>query len=266
MAKRKNFPLYPDDWLGGTMTMTASERGVYIDLLCASWSKGGPLTDEEAMAAGRQEAEIVRSVLDKKFHRNPDGTLQNNRLEQERKRKPSQTRKKAPRIVSGELLPIEGLEIPQTGLTLHRPDEPPLLIFPCRGEPSSWGLTAEQVDKWQRLYQGLDVLAECSKALAWAEANGSKTAGGMTRFLVKWLNRATNSSGGSKARPEPKTFRQVDVDAKRRMLVKLKLEAAGLNPRDAERLSNLDEASALKEAKRLMETQTAVITQEEIPW
>jgi len=88
----------------------------------------------------------------------------------------------------------------------------------------------------------------------------------MTRFLVKWLNRATNSSGGSKARPEPKTFRQVDVDAKRRMLVKLKLEAAGLNPRDAERLSNLDEASALQEAKRLMQTQTAVVTQEEIPW
>jgi hypothetical protein len=266
MAKRKNFPLYPDDWLGGTMTMTAAERGVYIDLLCASWSKGGPLTYEEALAAGRQESEIVRSVLDKKFHRNPDGTLQNNRLEQERKQKPAKARKKAPRIDSGELLPIDGLKGLETGLTLYRPAEPPLLVFPCRGEPSNWGLTAEQVEKWKQLYPGLDVLAECRKALAWVEANGSKTAGGMTRFLVKWLNRATNSSGSSKPRPEPKTFRQVDADAKRRMLVKLKLEAAGLNPRDAERLSNLDEASALQEATRLMKSQTAVITQEEIPW
>lgn len=264
MAKRKNFPLYPDDWLGGTMTMTAAERGVYIDLLCASWSKGGPLTYEEALAAGRQESELVRSVLDKKFHQNPDGTLQNNRLEQERKQKPAKARKKAPRIDSGELLPIEGLEIPEIGITLYTPAEPPLLVFPCQGQPDCWPLDSKRVEQWQRLYPGLDVLAQCRMALAWVEANRPKTFRGMPKFLVSWLNRATD-------RPVPfkrvqESFKQQDASAKRRMLIKLKLEAAGLNPRDAERLSNLDEASALQEAKRLMQTQTAVITQEEIPW
>lgn len=266
MSKKQKdkFSFWPSDWLGGTTGMTAAERGVYIDLLCCQWQRG-PMQEAQALLAGRAEPELVRQVLAEKFHRNPDGSWQNNRLEQERKRKASQTRAKAPRIDSGERLMVSLLEGLETGLMAYRPAEPPLLVFPCRGEPSSWGLSAEQVDKWQQLYEGLDVLAEARKALAWVEANGSKTAGGMTRFLVTWLNRATNSSGGGKARPESKTFRQVDADAKRRMLIKLKLEQTGLNHRDAERLSNLDEDSAMAEAKRLL-GQTQFIAQEEIPW
>lgn len=262
--KKDRFAFWPSDWLGGTASMTTAERGVYIDLLCCQWSEG-PLTEAQALAAGRAEAEIVRQVLVKKFHQNPDGTWQNNRLEQERQRIGRDKPKKAPRIDSGErLLPIGDLG-QETGITLYKPAEEAVLVFSCRGEPSQWALTAERVENWGKLYPGLDVLAECRKALAWTEAHPKKTAGGMSRFLVTWLNRATNSGSG-RNRPEQKSFRQIDSDSKRRLLVKLRLEETGLNSADAERLSNLDEVSALTEAKRLLGLQTPVIAQEEIPW
>ncbi len=81
--------------------------------------------------------------------------------------------------------------------------EPPVLTFPTSGRPDSWHLTAAQVEEWQRLYDGLDVRAECKKALAWVKSNPGhkKTPGGMPRFLVNWLSRATNSGRGTKLSP-----------------------------------------------------------------
>lgn len=57
----------------------------------------------------------------------------------------------------------------------------------------TWELSDAQVSEWQRVYRHLDVEAECRKAWAWLDANPSrlKTARGMKRFLVGWLNRAT---------------------------------------------------------------------------
>lgn len=66
-----------------------------------------------------------------------------------------------------------------------------VLSYPCRGNPKQWHLTEEQVQKWKDLYPGLDVMGCCRKALAWCEADGRrrKTAKGMPRFLVNWINR-----------------------------------------------------------------------------
>lgn len=264
MSRKKDmFQFWPSDWLGGTASLTAAERGVYIDLLAEQWQRG-PLAEPEALAAGRAEPQIVRSVLVKKFHQNPDGTWQNNRLEQERQRAGRGKLRKAPKIDSDErLFPADDLG-QETRLSVYKPELPPVLVFDCRGEPSKWGLTSEQVQAWQDLYQGLDVLAECRKALAWTQANGGKTAGGMTRFLVTWLNRATDKSGGSKQQPQ--TFRERDGENKKRMLFRLRLEQMGIDPRNAERLSNLSEQAAMTEAKRILNNQTQLITQEEIPW
>lgn len=75
------------------------------------------------------------------------------------------------------------------------PPSPPLLVFPTDGKPREWALRREQVDEWATVYTSLDVLAECRAALAWvrADAGRRKTPGGMARFLVGWLNRATNN-------------------------------------------------------------------------
>jgi hypothetical protein len=85
------------------------------------------------------------------------------------------------------------------------PSPPPVLTFPAIGDgPKSWPLTGEQLDRWRTLYPGTDVLAECRKALGWCEANPKKrkTAGGMAKFLVNWLNNAAN---GGKASPAPRS-------------------------------------------------------------
>lgn len=73
-----------------------------------------------------------------------------------------------------------------------------VLTFPTDGEPGEWSLTEPQVDAWAESYRSLDVLAECRKAFEWvrAAAANRKTAGGMKRFLVNWLNRATERGGG----------------------------------------------------------------------
>jgi hypothetical protein len=75
--------------------------------------------------------------------------------------------------------------------------EPPadtVLTFIAIGKPAVWHLTQAQVTDWEGVYPGLDVLGECRKASAWLLANGRKTASGMPRFLVSWLNRTTNSA------------------------------------------------------------------------
>ena len=79
-----------------------------------------------------------------------------------------------------------------------------IVTFPTAGNPSEWHLTESHVAEWRALYPSLDILAECRKALAWVQAKSSnrKTAGGMKRFLVGWLNRATERGG----RQQPQTF------------------------------------------------------------
>lgn len=76
-----------------------------------------------------------------------------------------------------------------------------MLTFPVTGDKlrREWGLSRTSLDEYATLYPGLDVLAECRKALAWCLANPGKrkTAKGMPNFLVNWFNRSTNRGGGS---------------------------------------------------------------------
>ncbi len=76
----------------------------------------------------------------------------------------------------------------------------PLLVFPTVGQGlKTWGLTEAHVAEWREAFPGLDVLAECRKALAWVKANQRKTAKGMPAFLVNWFNRAVQR--GVQGRP-----------------------------------------------------------------
>jgi len=68
-----------------------------------------------------------------------------------------------------------------------------LLTFPTNGTPKLWHLTEKQVSEWNELYPGVDVLAECRKALAWVKSNRKKTARGMKRFLNGWMGRTNDS-------------------------------------------------------------------------
>ena len=91
--------------------------------------------------------------------------------------------------------PDSAREVPAPAAT-----PPPVLCLPCRaarkGDPPAWGLSQGQVDDWQAVFPGLDVLGEARKAEAWLQANPGrwKTPRGIARFLFSWLER-TNDGG-----------------------------------------------------------------------
>ena len=59
-----------------------------------------------------------------------------------------------------------------------------------------WTPTLDQLVHWTDAYPGLDVERELAKMLAWLNANPRKrkTARGMPRFVVNWLNRASRDA------------------------------------------------------------------------
>lgn len=112
-----------------------------------------------------------------------------------------------------------------SALAAPQPTKPDVfLTFPTNGNgPKTWDLTREQVAEWSELYEALDVQAECRKALAWVKAKRPKTASGMPKFLVGWLNRASDSAP---QRPqEPPTGEITDDTEFARRLARLKGES-----------------------------------------
>lgn len=96
-----------------------------------------------------------------------------------------------------------------------------VLTFPTEGKVKEWHLSGEQLDLWRGLYPSLDVEGECRKALAWvlSKADHRKTAGGMARFLVSWLNRANDrparpAPGGAPAESQAERIRRIMEERK----------------------------------------------------
>ncbi|MDQ3048403.1 MAG: YdaU family protein [Bacteroidota bacterium] len=79
--KSPTFQLYVQDFLVGTMNMTASALGSYFLLLCHQWDQHGlPDDQEELMDLGKCD-ENVLNKLKKKFEKCKDGKLRNTKLE-----------------------------------------------------------------------------------------------------------------------------------------------------------------------------------------
>lgn len=98
------------------------------------------------------------------------------------------------------------------------PQSPPkpveiVMDFPCiAGNPANrvWKLTREFRDELQSTFVGVNVDFELKKALMWLKTNASrqKTARGMPRFLMSWMDKEQNkgrpppeNSGNGSARP-----------------------------------------------------------------
>lgn len=79
------FQFYADDFLGGTVSMTNEEKGMYITALCIQWNKGG-VSEEEMDRIGRGMAVPSLSHVKAKFKQHPDRLFRNHRMEQERRK------------------------------------------------------------------------------------------------------------------------------------------------------------------------------------
>ncbi len=65
-----------------------------------------------------------------------------------------------------------------------------------KNKANTWALTEAYVAEMGGAFPGVDVVAECRKALGWTRAKPAnrKTADGMREFLWKWMTRAQNDS------------------------------------------------------------------------
>jgi uncharacterized protein YdaU (DUF1376 family) len=89
------FQFYADDFLAGTADMTAEEVGVFVRLLCHSWSKDGLVDDDHRLMllAGQCQASSLAHAKTK--FRITDGKLRNVRQEQERQKQADFRQKQA---------------------------------------------------------------------------------------------------------------------------------------------------------------------------
>lgn len=120
----------------------------------------------------------------------------------------------------------EGEDCAETAEPSSPPADPPVpgLDFPVDGgDPEvpgsgTWHATEAVIRSLQAGFPSLDVMGECRKAKAWAEANPvkRKTAGGMRRFLVTWMSKEQNNGGGRRyvngAQAPPKSWLEQQSD------------------------------------------------------
>lgn len=117
----------------------------------------------------------------------------------------------------GDSVPADVAPVQEAFLPRMRADDGPILLtFPTIGKDGSeWRLRRRQVDEWQVLFPGLDVLDQCRHALAWVIANPGhrKTARGMPGFLVRWFNRSVDRrpSGGGNGSERPFSERETEA-------------------------------------------------------
>ena len=100
---------------------------------------------------------------------------------------------------SSGVLSMESQDL--TSTTVAAPNG--VLEFPCKGLPSFWQLSQSQLLAWMAAYPSIAVLGECRKAQQWifADPTRRKTAKGMLRFLVGWLNRASDKLQPAQVEP-----------------------------------------------------------------
>lgn len=91
--KPPSFDFYPDDFVGGTLGMHPTARGIYITLLCHQWSHGSipnpTNTRQFVQITGAMPDELEQHMPEvlSKFERRENGQLVNARLEREYQRK-----------------------------------------------------------------------------------------------------------------------------------------------------------------------------------
>lgn len=75
------FSFFPNDWMGGTMTLSRHQKGAYLDLLVAQFNNGHLSIEEVKNVLGNDFA--IWGVLSKKFATDSEGRFYNVRLENE---------------------------------------------------------------------------------------------------------------------------------------------------------------------------------------
>jgi len=70
------------------------------------------------------------------------------------------------------------------------------ILLPTKDGSGHW-VSNQEIREWQGLapYRRLDVMAEVTKMKLWLDANPSKRKSNTRRFVIAWLNKASNLPG-----------------------------------------------------------------------
>lgn len=199
------FPLYVDDFIGGTVEMSPEEVGAYIRLLCYQWNRGSIPVDHSVQV--RLTGGCVSVAVLEKFPVGQDGQLRNPRLESVRGERAafleSQSKKGA---LSAEKRRLEkerfnrGSTGTLTGVQPdHQPDGQPKVNLPSPSPspikkdiaPSSPWVVAYGVELPEKLRT-----QNCLEAAKlWIEYKKEKRQGykatGLRALMTKWGNEFT---------------------------------------------------------------------------
>jgi hypothetical protein len=123
--------------------------------------------------------------------------------------------------------------------------DPEVLRFPVvGGGPSEWPLLQSKLAEYRDAYPGVDVLAECRKALQWCRDNPTrrKTPRGMPAFLARWLAKAQDE-GRSRpppngSSPPPPSEQELGERITRERADDARLQAAACSPEQLRKLLN----------------------------
>ena len=98
---------------------------------------------------------------------------------------------------SGEENTKESVVSPESSADASRPPSDVFLLFPTNKKGQGVQIYESDVERWQMLYQTVDVKAEVRKCLAWNEANPKrrKTAGGLHKHINGWLSKVHDKGG-----------------------------------------------------------------------
>lgn len=126
------FMFYATDWMASTRLLPHEVKGVYIDLLCWQWDKGGVPGDRPSDLAvilgtnGRSTARLWQLVRPF-FDRSPDGLWRNRRLERVRANLASMqsVSAKGGKARAEKAARIGGKFAPAGWLNSHQPDHQP---------------------------------------------------------------------------------------------------------------------------------------------
>lgn len=82
---------------------------------------------------------------------------------------------------------------------------PPVITITLN-DKSEYPIYQSDIDKWQELYQSVDIMRELRKMKGWADSNPTKrkTKNGVKRFINAWLSREQDSYHNSPSKKQPK--------------------------------------------------------------
>lgn len=234
------YPRYAGDYMQDTAHLSLTEHGAYTMLLDHYYGSEKPLpADNVALfricrAFTEHEREAVIAIADQYFPVNGDGKRHNKRADKElgKRQVISQKRK---------LAGAKGADSKWHGKTManattptatstatsrfainddsSEPDkpgtEPAVVTIPLIKKQGEYGVTQAQIDEWQDTYPAIDVLHTLKHIRQWNLANPSKrkTAKGIVRHIIGWLERDQNNGGAAPSKRRTATLTAEDIMA-----------------------------------------------------